>query len=73
MVDAHGIMVKNAMLINGDYVYTQAFKASSSIYLKKLRYGLFANRKTYFMALSQQIFSNNIVINIRSKNLSFPT
>jgi len=40
--------------------------------LNKL-YGLFANRKTCCMALSQQRFSKNIVINIRSKNSSFST
>jgi len=72
--DAHGIMVKNAMLINGDYHRMHASIESLIIDMfKKPRYGLFANRKTCFMALSQQRFSKNIVINIRSKNSSFPT
>jgi len=57
VVDAPSIMVKNAMLINGDY-----YRMHASI--QSLFIDMFANRKTCFMALSQQRFSNNIVINI---------
>ena len=73
-VDAHGIIVKNVMLINGDCHRTHSSIQSLIVNMfKKAKYRLFANRKTYFMALPQQKCSKNIVINIRFKNLSFPT
>jgi len=73
LVDAHDIMVKIAMLINGDYHRMRASIQSLIIDIfKKPKYGLFANPKTCVMTLSQLIFSNNIAINIRLKNSSFP-
>jgi len=48
VVDAHGIMVKNAMLINGEYHRTHAIIQSLIVdMLKKQKHGLFANRKKH--------------------------
>jgi len=57
VVDVHGIMVKNAMLINGDYHRMHASIQNLIVdSLEKQYYELFANRKTFFMGLSQQRF-----------------
>jgi len=58
MVDAHGIMVKNAMLINGDYHRMHA--SIQSLIIDMFKKAKLMNRKACFMALSQQRFSKNI-------------
>ena len=46
VVDEHGIMVKNAMLINGDYQRMHVSIQSLIVDMyEKQRYGQFANRK----------------------------
>ncbi len=60
-----GIVVKNTMLINGDY---HCMHISTQV----LNFWLFVNRRTCFMTLSRLILLNNIEIHFIEKNSLFP-